>query len=65
MGISSDQYGSLLIRIIMSKLPSKIRLLVARKVSKDVWEVNELLHTIKIEVKAREACDLVKINENC
>ena len=48
----------------MSKLLSKIRSLVARKASKDVSEVNELLHTIKIEVEAREASDLVKIDEN-
>jgi hypothetical protein len=31
LGIAADQYGSLLIPIIMSKLPSEIRLLVARK----------------------------------
>ena len=34
LGVSSDEYGSLLIPIIMSKLPSEIRLLVARKASK-------------------------------
>lgn len=36
IGISSDQYGSLLIPIIMAKLPNDVRLAIARKASSSV-----------------------------
>ena len=36
MGISSDKYGSLLIPIIMAKLPNDVRLAIARKASSNV-----------------------------
>lgn len=36
LGIPADQYGSLLIPVIMSKLPNEIRLQIARKSTQDV-----------------------------
>ena len=60
MGISSDQYGSLLIPIIMAKLPNDVRLAIARKASSSVWKIDELLNTIKFEVEAREASETAK-----
>jgi len=54
IGVSSKQYGSMLIPIIMSKLPTEIRLEIARKSTGDVWEIDELLESIKIEIEARE-----------
>ena len=38
MGISSTQYGSLLIPIIMTKLTPELRLRIARETKKEVWE---------------------------
>ena len=60
VGISSDQYGSLLIPIIMAKLPNDVRLAIARKASSNVWKIDELLNTIKFEVEAREASGTAK-----
>ncbi|XP_028409239.1 uncharacterized protein LOC114531823 [Dendronephthya gigantea] len=37
LGVHSDQYGSLLIPVIMSKLSSDVRLQIARNTRKDVW----------------------------
>ncbi|XP_046863237.1 uncharacterized protein LOC124456982 [Xenia sp. Carnegie-2017] len=54
LGVSANQYGSLLIPIIMSKLPSEIRLQVARKATGDVWQIEELLKTIKFEVENKD-----------
>ncbi|XP_046848071.1 uncharacterized protein LOC124441651 [Xenia sp. Carnegie-2017] len=54
LGLSANQYGSLLKPITMSKLPSEIRLQVAQKATGDVWQIDELLKTIKFEVEARE-----------
>ena len=60
IGISSDQYGSLLIPIIMATLPNDVRLAIARKASSSVWKIDELLNTIKFEVEAREASETAK-----
>ena len=61
-GVHSEQYGSLLIPIIMSKLPSDVRLQVARTMQKDVWEIKDLLEIIRNEVEARELSEHVKAN---
>ena len=55
-----DQYGSLLIPVIMSKLPSEVKLRIAREATDEVWKINDLMEVIKREVEAREACDGVK-----
>ena len=52
LGIQSDQYGSLLIPVIMSKLPSDVRLQIARRTEKDVWVIKDLLEIIRREVEA-------------
>ena len=51
LGVRAEQYGSFLIPIIMAKLPSEVRLQIARVTNKDVWEVEELLQVIKAEVE--------------
>ena len=63
LGITADRYGSFLIPIIMSKLPSEVHLQIARVSTRDVWDVNELLHVIKSEVEAREISDAVKVQD--
>ena len=60
--IHSDQYGSLLIPVIMSKLPNDVRLHIARKTEKDVWVMKDLLEVIRKEVEARELSEQVKAN---
>jgi len=62
MGITSAQYGSMLIPIIMDKLSSELRLRIARESKRKVWEIGELLAIIKAEVEAREASELVRIH---
>jgi hypothetical protein len=48
LGVSSDQYGSLLIPIIMSILPNDIRIQIARKANSETWKIDELLEVIKV-----------------
>ena len=64
LGVSSSQYGSLLIPVIMSKLPPEIRIQVARNTAREVWEMSDLLEVIRQEVEAREISDGVKTNVN-
>ena len=61
MGITSTQYGSLLIPIIMTKLTPELQLHIARESRSDVWEIGELLSLIKQGVEAREATEMVKV----
>ena len=63
LGVTPEQYGSFLIPVIMSKLPSDVRLQVARVTANEVWEVQEILTVIKAEVEAREISDTIKINK--
>jgi hypothetical protein len=46
----------------MSKLPSDICLKIARKSKGDVWKIDDLLVTIKIEIEAREVSEGVRSN---
>ncbi|PFX29435.1 Exonuclease [Stylophora pistillata] len=60
LGVKSEQYGSLLIPIIMAKLPDEIRIQVARNTSQDVWEIDSLLDLIQSEIDAREMSEKMK-----
>ena len=60
LGVKSEQYGSLLIPIIMAKLPAEIRVQVTRNTSQDVWEIDSLLDFIQGEIEARELSEKIK-----
>jgi len=42
LGVKAEEYGSFLIPVIMAKLPSEVRLQIARVTTRDVWKVDEL-----------------------
>lgn len=63
LGVLFQEYGTLLIPIIVSKLPNKIQLEIAGKSTNEVWKINELLDKIKGEVESREASEAVKTQE--
>ena len=48
----------------MSKLPNEIRLEIVRKLTANVWKIEELLKTIKSEIEAREASEAIKAKED-
>jgi len=60
LGVKSEQYGSLLIPIIMARLPDEIRIQVARNTSQDVWKLDCLLDLIQGEIKVREMSEKSK-----
>ena len=64
LGISTEQYGSLLIPIVMSKLPNENQLQVVRNLTDDIWKIEDLLHMIKKEVEAHETSEQVEKNES-
>ena len=59
--VTLEQYGSLLIPIIVSKLPSDIRLWIARETTEEVWKIDNLIRVIRTEVEAREASKSFKV----
>ena len=54
LNIEPSTYGSLLIPVLTSKLPTDLRTLFARKFSNRVWELDELLTLFKNELEAKE-----------
>ena len=54
LGIKAESYGSLLIPVIMEKIPEEFRLVISRKMKSDTWDVNELIGAFKEELEARE-----------
>lgn len=57
LGVSAEQYGSLLISIVMSELPDDVGLQIARNTKEEIWKIEDLLETMKIEIRAREASE--------
>ena len=60
LGVKSEQYGSLLLLIIMAKLSDEIRIQVARNTSQEVWEIDSLFDLIQSEIDAREMSEKIK-----
>ena len=61
LGVTAERYGSLLIPIIMSRMPSDITIQVARKIKEDIWPMDEILDIIKDEISAREYSEKVSM----
>ncbi len=63
LGVTSKEYGSLLIPVIMARMPSEISIQVARKTTEDVWDIDGTLEIIRKEIEAREMSSKIRINE--
>ena len=46
----------------MSKLPQEVRVQIAREITKDIWDITDILTVILKEVEAREVGENVKIH---
>jgi len=54
LGVTSEQYGSLLIPVIMTKFPSEIRLRIARELGKNARKITPVLDILKAEVEVSD-----------
>ena len=61
MGIETTHYGSVLVPVLMSKLPDGVRVRITRENRDEAWEINRLMNTIQKEVEAREASEGARI----
>ena len=60
IGINSDSYSAILSPVIMSKLPSELRLLISRELNEE-WDIVGLLKRLGEEISLREKCALSSI----
>ena len=59
LGMPSERYGSLLIPIIMNRMPKEITCQVAKKITQEIWPIEEILDIIRSEVEAKEFSEKV------
>ena len=52
--VDTNSYGSLLLPLINEKLPTDIRVIIARKFKSEVWNLNEMIEVLKLEIEAKE-----------
>ena len=55
VGIQQGHFGSLLIPIILEKIPNLILLQISWQLGKENWKINEFLQWINGEITARES----------
>ena len=54
VGINPDSYGSLLTPLLTKKLPSELAMIIARKFSDEIWNLEELMNHFKQELHVRQ-----------
>lgn len=55
VGVKSENYGALLSSVLMSKLPSELKLIVSREIGdEEEWKLDSLMKVLENEVRARE-----------
>ncbi len=57
LGIIPESYGSLLISVILNKLPQELRLIVSMKTPDGEWNLDALMKEVQQEIEARERSD--------
>ena len=62
LGINKEQYGPMLIPLIMGKIPSEFRLMISRKFEKGTWDINGLLETFRTELEPGNIVKLSVLN---
>ena len=63
LGMPQESYGSLLVSIIMKRMPKEVTVQVARKISDDIWQLKDILEIIRSEIEALEMCASVRAAE--
>ena len=54
LGIESKNYGSMLVPVFLSKLPTELKLIISRKFGKNLWDIESVIEAFKFEIEARE-----------
>ena len=54
LGVQSSSYGGLLTPVLISKLPTELRLIISRELKEGEWEFESMMEVVEREVAARE-----------
>ena len=57
LGVEAQQHGSLLVPVLLSKVPQELRLIISREFYTGNWSLDELLKVFKTKVEAWERCN--------
>ena len=64
MGADPKTNGTVLVNLLLQKLPEEIQLIISRKLSEshgdEDWKLPKLLEILKVEIEAREKCSAGK-----
>ena len=60
--VDPSSYGILFLPLIKEKLPTEMRLLIARKCDNELWDLSEMLGVLKHEIEAKEHSVLVGVS---
>ena len=64
LGVDPQTYGTVLVNVLLQKLPEDIQLIISRKMSETLenedWDLTNMLHILKQEIEAREKCSPVR-----
>ena len=61
VGVSEDNYGTILTPIIMAKVPSELRIIISRNLSEE-WDLTGVLENFGKELALREKCAFAPIS---
>ena len=56
LGVAMESFDSLLLPLLLSKLPGELKLKLAHEAGDDQWQLADLLKLLLAEIKAREKC---------
>ncbi|XP_057290238.1 uncharacterized protein LOC130612923 [Hydractinia symbiolongicarpus] len=64
LGFKAENYGPMLIPVVLSKLPNDIKLMISRKFDEDIWDAEAVLKFLRKEIMAREKLSNIKLEED-
>ena len=62
LGIEPASYGALLIPVLTEKIAQDLHMIIARKFSDKIWDLEEMLLCFKEELQAKERCTAIGLN---
>ena len=65
LGVAVETYGSLLVSVLMNKLPGDLRLIIGRMSGEADWQLDTIMTELHQEIEARERANpLTASNQN-
>jgi len=62
IGIQADSYGTLLVPVLLSKLPDDVKLEISREAEDSKWNLDDLLKKLIAEITTKARCTTTAVN---